>query len=91
MLIGHLASRLQLCGALGQSGQCWMGLDGGQRWVLPPAASWAEEAEVDAAAAHCFLEGRFKVKVDAIVRCYCCLFKSARADDATDHRCQATM
>ena len=38
-------------------GQCWMGLDGGQRWVLPPAASWAEEAEVDAAAAHCFLEG----------------------------------
>ena len=29
------------------------------RWVpcLTPAASWAEEAEVDATAAHCLLEG----------------------------------
>ena len=38
-------------------GQRWMGLDGGQRWVLPPAASWAEEAEVDATAARCLLKG----------------------------------
>ena len=38
-------------------GQWWMGLDGGQRWVLPPAASWAEEADVDAATANCLIGG----------------------------------
>ena len=29
----------------------------GATMVLPPAASWAEEADVDAATAHCLLEG----------------------------------
>ena len=39
------------------------------------------------------LARRLKVKANAIVHCSCCLmkwrFKSARADDATDHHCQA--
>ena len=36
-------------------GQRWMGVKGGC-YLLPPAASWAEEADVDAAA-HCLIGG----------------------------------